>query len=80
MLHQNARCSPLPRRAAVAVRAVASQEVKTVTLQAQRITPEAFAPFGQVRGRSGAPQRALRCAADHAFHRFVSVKVHAAAG
>jgi hypothetical protein len=38
------------RRPAVAVRAVAqAEEVKTVMLKAQRITAEAFAPYGQVR-------------------------------
>lgn len=40
------------KKRAVLTRAVASssQDVKTITLKAQRITPEAFAPFGQVRG------------------------------
>ena len=42
-------CTRASRRNAVAVRAVASADVKTVTLKAQRITKEAFAPFGQVR-------------------------------
>ncbi|GBG00477.1 ureidoglycolate hydrolase [Raphidocelis subcapitata] len=38
------------RRPAVPVSAVASADVKTITLKAQRITPEAFAPFGQLIG------------------------------
>lgn len=38
------------RRVCVPVRAVAASDVvKTIKLKAQKVTPEAFAPFGQVR-------------------------------
>ncbi|KAI8463540.1 MAG: RmlC-like cupin domain-containing protein [Monoraphidium minutum] len=47
----NTPCSRRPaRQTAVRVRAVAQADVKTVTLKAQRVTPEAFAPFGQLIG------------------------------
>jgi hypothetical protein len=48
------------RRSALNVAAVASADVKVVTLKAKRVTPEGFAPFGQVGRRGG--RRAARAA------------------
>ncbi|KIY98960.1 hypothetical protein MNEG_9001 [Monoraphidium neglectum] len=42
------RCSQAGRQTAVSVRAVAQADVKCVVLKAQRVTPELFAPFGQL--------------------------------
>jgi len=41
-----------------------AEEVKTVMLKAQRITPEAFAPFGQVRALAHCFRAASVCAAN----------------
>lgn len=46
---------PFGRRVAVSVAAVASSDVKMISLQAQRVSAEAFAPYGQVRA-VGAPR------------------------
>lgn len=58
------RRSPAGRRPVVAVKAVAQTELQTVLIKAQRITPENFAPFGQVGDARSA----------HALHNSIAVQ------